>query len=170
MGDPTTSSSGDRDASLIAGSSLSWTALANTSLEAWSLFAGIDMEISDDVAEVPKEGALYTTCCMINGAWNGGLVIIAPALMVQTAASNMLECAIDELTDADLLDAFGELANVIAGNALALFNSASGLALPVVAEGNDYTVHIPKGQILGQVNLIHDGQTTVTMLVEGPGV
>ena len=71
----------------------------------------------------------------IHGEWNGTVRLDLSRLAARHATSAMFGMEDDELTDADITDAVGELVNVMGGNIKGLVAGPSHLTLPEVTEG-----------------------------------
>ncbi|HET6563351.1 MAG TPA: chemotaxis protein CheX [Marmoricola sp.] len=67
----------------------------------------------------------------IRGEWHGTVTLEMSSAAARTAARTMLTC--DELDHEDVLDALGELVNMIGGNVKSLLPSGSTLGLPMVS-------------------------------------
>lgn len=80
-------------------------------------------------------GAVVTATVRILGAWRGCVVLTTPEPLARAAAAAMLGVRTEQLSRADVADAVGELANVVAGNLKSLLPAPSTLSLPAVAAG-----------------------------------
>ena len=67
----------------------------------------------------------------IRGDWDGAVTLEMSPAAARTAARTMLTR--DEVDDDDVLDALGELVNMIGGNIKSLLPSGSALGLPMVS-------------------------------------
>ena len=70
----------------------------------------------------------------ISGAWNGTVCLSCSRRAARHATSAMFDLPDDELTQADINDAVGELVNVVGGNIKSLLPGPSVLSLPIVSE------------------------------------
>ncbi len=68
----------------------------------------------------------------ISGAWNGSVLVCWSSALAGDTAASMLDVPVGDLTDADLSDAIGEVANMIGGSVKALLPEPSVLSLPMV--------------------------------------
>jgi chemotaxis protein CheX len=68
----------------------------------------------------------------VTGAWRGHVVIECSTAASRLAAAALLGVPAGEVTEADVADALGELANIIGGNVKALLPEPSALSLPYV--------------------------------------
>ena len=79
----------------------------------------------------------------LSGRAVGATVLSMSESAALAAASHMLMCEITEITD-EVLDAVGELVNIMAGGAKAeLGEYELMISLPNVITGNDHEIHFP---------------------------
>ncbi|MCA9058699.1 MAG: chemotaxis protein CheX [Planctomycetaceae bacterium] len=72
----------------------------------------------------------------ITGALDKQVVVEAPSQAAISIAETMFACSADELTEEEILDAVGEVVNMIGGNVKGMFEGDSKLSLPDVSEDN----------------------------------
>lgn len=93
--------------------------------------------LGDDV--IPSVPGLLTpgvtASVSVVGEWNGLVVVATSARGARLVGSVLLEIAEEELGEADLNDAIGELVNIIGGNVKSVLPGPSSLSLPVVSQG-----------------------------------
>lgn len=103
--------------------------------EVWSTFLGHTdpLVIGDAPAFTPEWSASVT----IKGEWNGMVVLNLTAAGARLVTCGMLgmDPETDEASDADVVDAVGELVNMVGGNVKSLVPGPSQLSLPLVATG-----------------------------------
>ncbi|MCZ7527730.1 MAG: chemotaxis protein CheX [Acidimicrobiia bacterium] len=90
----------------------------------------------------------------ITGAWEGAVMLDLPEPLARDAAAAMFGMEPDELGDDEVLDALGELANMIGGNVKGMLDADCKLSLPTVAEGKDFRVCVPGSGV--QTALVFD--------------
>lgn len=72
----------------------------------------------------------------LHGRWNGAVTLTCPPAAATAVARAMLDVAVhDSLSEQDVEDALGEVANVVGGNVKALLTGADRLGLPRVSTG-----------------------------------
>lgn len=72
----------------------------------------------------------------VTGAWRGHVVVACSGPASKNVAAALLGIEDrDEIGEADMADALGELANIIGGNVKGLMPEPSALSLPQVVEG-----------------------------------
>ena len=101
--------------------------------DVWASFLGVEIQqigVDESLAGRPSMvGAVRVT-----DAWFGAVVLeMTPGLSRQVAAT-MFESTPDVVTDAEVVDALGELTNMIGGNVKSLLPAPSQLSLPMVSE------------------------------------
>jgi chemotaxis protein CheX len=71
----------------------------------------------------------------ITGGWDGSVIIGCSQALAQRAAGVMFDVAPADATPSDVIDAVGELANVLGGNVKGLVPGPSVLSIPTVSRG-----------------------------------
>lgn len=87
----------------------------------------------------------------INGSWNGTFYLSFSNVAARQAAAKMFDQAADELTDADISDAVGELINIIGGNRKALLPPPALLSLPKVTAGLPTPTHLHEAEMVSEL-------------------
>jgi chemotaxis protein CheX len=93
---------------------------------------------SDDIvplAVVPSDASLTGTV-FISGEWNGLVSLTCSSVAATRAASLMFDAELEKVSSADIVDAVGELVNIVGGNLKGMLPSPTGLSLPSVADGD----------------------------------
>jgi Chemotaxis phosphatase CheX len=102
-------------------------------------FLGLEAQLVGDRAEVFRGIPILTGCVIIGGAWKGAVIVACSRPFAERAATAMLGVVAGSLTDDDLYDVMGELANVVGGNYKSLLSSwvhePCQLSIPLVADG-----------------------------------
>jgi chemotaxis protein CheX len=73
-----------------------------------------------------------TASVSVTGAWRGHVLVSCSDGASRNAAAALLGIEIDDVTDDDVADALGELANIIGGNVKSLLPEPCALSLPHV--------------------------------------
>ena len=102
----------------------------------------------------------------ITGDWSGYVGIHAHWPVARQAASIMFDIREDAVTNADVNDAFGELANQIGGKLEGLLPEPCAISLPVVLDGSAFLQQIPCAELLFQVTAESGGYPLMVTLVE----
>jgi chemotaxis protein CheX len=102
--------------------------------DVWASFLAVHLE-QIPVEDNPLSGRpSIVGAVRVTDAWFGAVVLeLTPSLARQVAAT-MFETTPDVITDGEVVDALGELTNMIGGNVKSLLPAPSQLSLPMVSE------------------------------------
>jgi chemotaxis protein CheX len=103
----------------------------------WKAFLSESDEITS-IALMPANTSLTGTVS-ISGSWNGLVSLTCSSVAAARAAALMFDADVENVSPADVLDAVGELVNILGGNLKGMLPSPTGLSLPSVTDG---TLHI----------------------------
>jgi|HubBroStandDraft_5_1064220.scaffolds.fasta_scaffold1044075_1 chemotaxis protein CheX len=103
----------------------------------WKAFLSESDEIAP-IALMPANASLTGTV-FISGSWNGLVSLTCSSVAAARAAALMFDADVEHVSPADVLDAVGELVNIVGGNLKGMLPSPTGLSLPSVTDG---TLHI----------------------------
>jgi chemotaxis protein CheX len=103
--------------------------------EVWSSY--LDVEGDQPLLPLVTPGEARGVCASVSltGAWRGHVVVVCSANASREAAAALMGIDTDSVSDEDVADALGELANVIGGNLKSLLPEPSALSLPHVVSG-----------------------------------
>jgi chemotaxis protein CheX len=73
----------------------------------------------------------------ISGSWHGHVVLKCSAPTARHAAGALLAMEVAEVASADIVDAMGELANIVGGNLKSTLPAQCSISLPHVVFGSD---------------------------------
>lgn len=122
--------------------------VAAVTQEVWSTLLGLDLHPAA-TSTVPSPSV--TGCVQITGEWEGAVLLSCSEQFARTATEAMFMT--DEVTEDDIIDAVGELTNMVGGNVKSLLPGPSQLSVPSVASGEKYTMHVPGTTLLHQLVL-----------------
>lgn len=94
----------------------------------------------------------------ITGSWNGTVILSCSTTLARRAAAAMFQTPGEDLDDAEVADAFGELVNIIGGNLKSLLPEPSQLSLPTVSHGAAHVVNVPGAGLMEIVELVCEGE------------
>ncbi|MDX6202501.1 MAG: chemotaxis protein CheX [Frankiales bacterium] len=101
--------------------------------DVWASFLDVHIEriaLDESLSGRPSiVGAVRVT-----DAWFGAVVLEVTPGLARTVAATMFSSTPDVVTDAEVVDALGELTNMIGGNIKSLLPAPSQLSLPMVAD------------------------------------
>ena len=112
----------------------------------WSAMLGLSLTPSANPYTPNGHGRMSGTVT-ITGSWEAAVKIDLPVPVAREAAAVMFDMTDDELGDEEVLDALGELVNMIGGNIKGLAEGESKLSLPTVAQGGDFQVFVPNAEV-----------------------
>jgi chemotaxis protein CheX len=82
----------------------------------------------------------------ITGSWSGHLVYASSTAAAKAAAAAFLAMEVDEVSDEDLSDVLGELANIVGGNVKAMLPEGALLSLPQVVLAPETATKYPNAE------------------------
>lgn len=94
----------------------------------------------------------------INGSWTGHVVYASSMEAARRAAGAFLAMGPDEVSEEDLSDVLGELANIIGGNVKAMLPPGALLSLPQVVLAPEATARYPNAHRITGVYGTWDGE------------
>jgi chemotaxis protein CheX len=94
----------------------------------------------------------------ITGSWNGHVVYASSTVAARRAAAAFLAMEPDEVSQEDLSDVLGELANIVGGNVKALLPAGSNLSLPQVVLAPESATIYPNAQRVSGLYGVWDGE------------
>jgi chemotaxis protein CheX len=105
--------------------------------EVWATFLGEEEPLFPALEAADPAGTTWSAAVTISGGWQGMVTVRLPEPLARILTQQMLGTDGDPAAgaDEDLVDATGELVNVIGGNVKSLVPGPSTLSLPVVAPG-----------------------------------
>lgn len=94
----------------------------------------------------------------ISGEWNGLVSMTCSSTAALRAAAFMLGTGLDEVGPSDVLDAVGELVNIVGGNIKGMLPPPTGLSLPSVTDGSLHVDTRSGADLIIDVNLSWMGE------------
>ena len=85
---------------------------------------------------------MVTAAVYFAGEWRGAVLLECTRRQARTFAQLLMPIDPAAMTDEDVRDALGELANMLAGNLKSVLPSGVVLSMPSVIEGSDYSLKI----------------------------
>lgn len=95
-----------------------------------------------DVGSVPLPREVMATV-QITGVWQGAVVLLCSSALAHAATAAMFDAEPDTVSQSDLDDAMGELANMIGGNIKNRLPTPCQLGLPTVVCGESVSARFP---------------------------
>jgi chemotaxis protein CheX len=124
--------------------------------EVFGSFLGGDESLPEPAAPAEGESAVAASVS-ITGGWSGHVVFGCSVAASRSAAAQLLMMGEDELAEADVADAVGELANMVGGNIKSLLPGPSALTLPLVSLGGA-ALHLPSSTEAIRLDMTWQGE------------
>jgi chemotaxis protein CheX len=100
--------------------------------QVWSSYLDTDGSSPLVPEPAPNQKVDVTASVSVTGAWMGHVLVSCSDGASRNVAAALLGIEFDEVTDDDVADALGELANIIGGNVKSLLPEPCALSLPHV--------------------------------------
>ncbi|GIF06053.1 MULTISPECIES: chemotaxis protein CheX [Actinoplanes] len=94
----------------------------------------------------------------ITGSWNGHVVYASSRAAAQRAAAAFLAMELDEVSEEDISDTLGELANIVGGNVKAMLPPGAQLSLPQVVLAPEASARFPNTERISGVYGLWEGE------------
>jgi chemotaxis protein CheX len=107
------------------------------------------------------EGERVTGCVHLSGGYTGSIVLQCSALAARDAAAALFSMHPGDVTQSEVVDAIGELANMVGGNVKSMLPGPSMLSLPAVVYGQ---LAVPGAQVVRTVELTWRGEPVAVSL------
>ena len=89
------------------------------------------------VGEPGEPGTAVSASVSLTGGWHGHVVVSCSSGAARHAAAAFLAMEAGEVSDEDMTDVMGELANIVGGNVKSMLPAATAVSLPHVVSGAD---------------------------------
>ncbi|WP_433827465.1 chemotaxis protein CheX [Actinoplanes sp. CA-015351] len=94
----------------------------------------------------------------ITGSWSGHVVFASSHVAARRAAAAFLAMEAEEVSEEDISDTLGELANIVGGNVKAMLPSGAQLSLPQVMLAPETSTRYPNARRISGVYGIWEGE------------
>jgi CheY-specific phosphatase CheX len=111
-------------------------------------------------------GSTVSACVQIDGAWAGAVILQCPWALATTLTAAIFQADSAPSTD-DVVDAIGELANMLAGNVKALLPEPCHISLPAVALGSDQHFSVNGTSVAATASFTCDGHPLHLRVLRG---
>jgi chemotaxis protein CheX len=153
-----------------ASATLSDEQIVEITREVWASFLGDEEQAHLELVPVvdpETAGVTVTGCVTVSGGWKGSVLLSCAEELATKAAAEMFMADADALTNDEIADAVGELANMVGGTIKAAMPGPSQLSIPTVATGSAYHVHVPGMNLASRVSLMWRGECLTISVWEG---
>jgi chemotaxis protein CheX len=113
----------------------------------------------------PRPGGNLMGWVQLLGEFEGAVTVQTTDAFMRQAAASMFGCDATSITREEMLDALGELANMVGGTVKSLLPGPTMLSLPTVAEGDSSSLSFPHAGIICRVELTCFGDPVDVALV-----
>ncbi len=107
------------------------------------------------------DGDRVTGCVHLSGAYTGSIMLQCSGPAARDAAAALFSMQPADVTQTEVVDAIGELANMVGGNVKSMLPGPSALSLPAVVHGQ---LAVPGAQVVREVQLTWRGEPLVVSL------
>jgi chemotaxis protein CheX len=130
----------------------------------WNAYLGAAM--SNPLVRTEERGAPEVVASIsVTGSWDGHVVVGCSATAATLIAAAMLDLDPDDVVPADILDAAGELVNVVGGNVKSLLPQPSLLSLPLTTRGDGRHIRYPGTREVCGLSALWQGElVSITVL------
>ena len=97
----------------------------------------------------------------LSGAYIGAIMLQCSPPAARDAAAALFSVSPDDVTQAEVVDAMGEIANMVGGNVKSMLPGPSTLSLPSVIQGR---LSLPGSQVVREVTLAWHAQPLTVSL------
>jgi chemotaxis protein CheX len=128
--------------------------------------AMVDLDLTVTQASFPPEEDLLSAAVYYAGAWKGALLLECTPRQARLLTARLTKSEPPPGVNAEVRDALGELANMIAGNLKPQLPHGVFLSMPSLIEGSDYTLWMCGGNRVGRVAFASQAGVFWVSLVE----
>jgi chemotaxis protein CheX len=140
------------------------TALRDAVESVWNDTLGLIVDIAPPTFGPRPTGNLMGWV-QILGEFEGAVTVQTTEAFMRQAAGVMFGKELATVTREDMLDALGELANMVGGVLKAQLPAPSLLSLPTVADGDSYSLSFPNAGVLSRIELMCIGDPVNVALI-----
>jgi chemotaxis protein CheX len=126
--------------------------------QVWSSY--LDPEGLDPLIRVdePVDGSEVHSSVSITGSWHGHVVYASSTAAARQAAAAFMAMEADEVSQEDISDVLGELANIVGGNVKAMLPPGATLSLPQVVLAPESATKYPNAERVTGLFGLWDGE------------
>jgi chemotaxis protein CheX len=134
----------------------------------WSTMLGLSAEAQPNAPAMldPIRPNVYTCCIQISGKWEGAVTVECSNTLARRIAAIMFSSDPLEVNSEQVMDALGEMTNMVGGNIKSLLPEPSRLSMPSVTKGSDYIFTVAGGRSLARLTFQCDGKPFQVAVIE----
>lgn len=139
--------------------------IISTTQTIWSSVLGMEIGVSQE--DQPEEAAVRTVagCVQMHGGSELAVVVRCTTRLARQAAAAMLCVEPDEPSADEVLDALGELTNLIGGSLKNRIEGPTSLSVPAVAEGAEMSIRPAGSHLIHLVSFDCQGELAQVALL-----
>ena len=124
----------------------------------WEMMLGLPVVRQDEAGPADARDDSITGCIQITGAWEVTVLMACSRELARKATARMFDKAAPDVEAEEIRDAVGKLTHMIGGGFKGLLPGLCFLSLPVVVEGNDYSIGLSGRGVASEVVFQCEGQ------------
>jgi chemotaxis protein CheX len=105
-----------------------------------------------------------TACVHLSGAFIGSVIVQCSDHAARDAAATLFGMPATDVTENEVVDAIGEIANMVGGNVKSMLPGPSFISLPAVAQGLRSSLSVAGAVVVQQVHLMWRTEPIVVSL------
>ncbi|MGC2111686.1 MAG: chemotaxis protein CheX [Candidatus Korobacteraceae bacterium] len=137
--------------------------------EIFGSMAGMQLTPSEIIVRPDKEAGYIVSAVQIVGVWQGAVRLDTDIGLARQACANLLGVDPADLSQEDIRDAAGELANITGGSVKALLAPTCSLSLPTVVIGKSYEFSLPQGKVILESGFRHESGNILVSVIHKQG-
>lgn len=137
--------------------------------EIFSSMAGMQLTPSETIVGPDREAGYIVSAVQIVGVWQGAVRLDTDIGLAREACAKLLGVSPADLSQDDIRDAAGELANITGGSVKALLAPTCSLSLPTVVIGKNYEFSLPQGRVIQESSFCHESGNILVSIIEKQG-
>lgn len=143
--------------------------LARIAEDIWAAILGQQLRPYPGEPSFGADERVVTGIVQITGDFEGAVSVQLPEDAARASAAQMFAMEPDEISEEEVSDTVGELANMTGGNVKSTLGGSCQLSLPSVTTGRDYYVSVPGTQVHERIGLVGDGSVVILTMLERSG-
>ena len=143
--------------------------LTNAVDEIFGSMAGMQLAPCAALVRPDKTTQSIVSAVQIVGIWQGAVRLDISMELARQACAKLLGVEPDDLSQDDIRDAAGELANITGGSVKALLAPTCSLSLPSVVIGQNYEFSLPQGKVIRELSFSHESGILLVSIIEKQG-
>ena len=122
--------------------------IAQIVTDIWATMLALEIKVRTVPVREVEGGRQVSASVQVTGEWEGAIAINCPEAVGRKVAAAMFGVEDGQVSEADVHDAIGEVANMAAGNVKGLVSGYSRLSLPTVTEGTRLSISMPGSRVV----------------------